>query len=120
MSTRHGQVRLYDTRTGQRRPVTELTWDKDNVANTALAPVTETQQVIVGTNTGTMGLWDWRVGQGYRGLVRKYLGSVGAVRDIATQPGAQNRGLYFLSYLKFKEILIFALWVWTDSSVCGG
>merc|ERR1712112_320037 len=27
------------------------------------------------------------MGQGYRGLVRKYGGSVGAVRDIATQPG---------------------------------
>jgi len=87
VATRHGQVRLYDTRTGKRRPVTELTWDKEDVANTALAPVTDTQQVIVGTNTGTMGLWDFRAGQGYRGLVRKYGGSVGAVRDIATQPG---------------------------------
>merc|ERR1712173_204770 len=86
-ATRHGQVRLYDTRTGKRRPVTELTWDKEDVANTALAPVTDSQQVIVGTNTGTMGLWDFRAGQGYRGLVRKFGGSVGSVRDIATQPG---------------------------------
>ena len=60
-------------------------------AITALAPVTDMQQVIVGTNTGTMGLWDFRTGQGYRGLVRKFGGSVGAVRDIATQPGAENQ-----------------------------
>ena len=93
VSTRHGQVRLYDTRTGKRRPVTELTWDKEDVANTALAPVTDTQQVIVGTNTGTMGLFDFRAGQGYRGLVRKYGGSVGAVRDIATQPGEEHQYL---------------------------
>ena len=86
-------MRLYDTRTGKRRPVTELTWDKEDVANTALAPVTDTQQVIVGTNTGTMGLFDFRAGQGYRGLVRKYGGSVGAVRDIATQPGEENQYL---------------------------
>ena len=91
-------MRLYDTRTGKRRPVTELTWDKEDVANTALAPVADTQQVIVGTNTGTMGLWDFRAGQGYRGLVRKYGGSVGAVRDIATQPGAENQCLSFISY----------------------
>ena len=95
VATRHGQVRLYDTRTGKRRPVTELTWDKEDVANTALAPVTDTQQVIVGTNTGTMGLWDFRAGQGYRGLVRKFGGSVGAVRDIATQPGAENQSWKF-------------------------
>ena len=83
------QVRLYDVRSGQRRPVTELRWPdaKDEEAsNTALAAV-ERDQVLVGTNTGTIGLWDFRAGRGYRGLVRKYGGSVGAVRDIATQPG---------------------------------
>ena len=63
------------------------------MANTALAPVTDTQQVIVGTNTGTMGLFDFRAGQGYRGLVRKNGDSVGAVRDITTLPGEENKYL---------------------------
>ena len=83
------QVRLYDVRSGQRRPVTELRWPDakdEDTSNTALAAV-ERDQVVVGTNTGTIGLWDFRAGRGYRGLVRKYGGSVGAVRDIATQPG---------------------------------
>jgi len=86
VTTRYGQTRLYDVRSDRRRPITELTWDTEGVANTSLACVDQ-HQVIVGTNTGTMGLWDFRAGQGYRGLVRKYGGSVGAVRDIATQPG---------------------------------
>merc|ERR1712059_46995 len=42
-----------------------------------------------GTNTGKMALWDWRVGKGYQGLIRKFGGCVGAVREIATQPGNQ-------------------------------
>lgn len=75
-------------RSGQRRPVSELSWPDDGAVNTSMASAgVEGQQVIVGTNTGMMGLWDFRAGQGYRGLVRKYGGSVGAVRDIATQPG---------------------------------
>ena len=86
VASRHGQVRLYDVRS-QRRPVAELVWPQ---ANTSLASV-DRDQVIVGTNTGTMGLWDFRAGQGYRGLVRKYGGSVGAVRDIATQPGGAHQ-----------------------------
>ena len=86
LCSRHGQIRKYDVRSGQRRPVAELTWDTEGVANTSLASVAG-DQVIVGTNTGTLGLWDFRAGAGYRGLVRKYDGCVGAVRDIATKPG---------------------------------
>ena len=53
-----------------------------------------------------MGLWDWRAGQGYKGLVRKYggcfdannkkwsnmnfPGCVGAVKEISTQPGNKH------------------------------
>ena len=86
--SKHGQIRLYDMRTEKRRPVMELSWDKDQVSNTAINSVEE-QQVIVGTSAGKMGLWDFRVGQGYKGLVRKYGGCVGAVRDIATSQGNQ-------------------------------
>eukprot|EP00090_Calanus_glacialis_P041497 TRINITY_DN7337_c0_g1_i1.p1 TRINITY_DN7337_c0_g1~~TRINITY_DN7337_c0_g1_i1.p1 ORF type:complete len:434 (-),score=152.92 TRINITY_DN7337_c0_g1_i1:44-1345(-) len=84
--SRHGQIRLYDLRTDKRRPVMELGWGEEQVANTAITSVEE-QQVIVGTSAGKMGLWDFRVGQGFKGLVRKYGGCVGAVRDIATTPG---------------------------------
>jgi len=84
--SRHGQVRLYDRRTDKRRPVMELNWGEEQMANTAITSVEE-QQVIVGTSAGKLGLWDFRVGQGYRGLVRKYGGCVGAVKDIATSPG---------------------------------
>jgi len=84
--SKHGQIRLYDMRTQQRKPVMELGWDEEQVANTAINSVEE-QQVIVGTSAGKMGLWDFRVGQGFKGLIRKYGGCVGAVKDIATSQG---------------------------------
>ena len=85
ITSRHGQTRLYDTRSGRRRPVSEVRWEEET-AGTALARVGE-QQVIVGTNTGLLALWDLRAGQGYRGMVRKYGGCVGAVREISTSQG---------------------------------
>ena len=39
---------------------------------------------------GKLGLWDWRSGQGYKGLVRKYGGCVGAVKEISIQPGNKH------------------------------
>jgi len=94
--SRHGEMRRYDVREGgaQRRPVAELVWVEESkgegrVANTAIAALGE-QQVIVGTSRGKLGLWDWRSGQGYKGLVRKYGGCVGAVKEISTQPGNQH------------------------------
>ena len=39
--SRHGQIRLYDLRTEKRRPVMELCWDEEQVANTAIASVEE-------------------------------------------------------------------------------
>ena len=95
-------------RSGQRRPVTELRWPdaKDEEAsNTALAAV-ERDQVLVGTNTGTIGLWDFRAGRGYRGLVRKYGGSVGAVRDIATQPGGLFIQITLRIFLNWDAMLV--------------
>jgi len=86
--SRHGQIRLYDLRTDKRRPVMDLNWGEEQAANTAIASVEE-QQVIVGTSGGKLGLWDFRAGQGYRGLVRKYGGCVGAVTDITTSLGSK-------------------------------
>jgi len=94
--SRHGEIRRYDVREGgtQRRPVAELVWVEESkgegrVANTAIAPLGE-QEAIVGTSRGKLGLWDWRSGQGYKGLVRKYGGCVGAVKEISTQPGNKH------------------------------
>ena len=88
VTSRHGQTRLYDLRSGQRRPQHEVSWEEKEggVANTAIARL-EQHQVIVGTSAGLLGLWDLRAGEGYHGLVRKYGGCVGAVREISTQPG---------------------------------
>ena len=85
VTSRHGQTRQYDLRTGQRRPVSEVRWEEET-ASTAVARLGD-HQVIVGTNTGLMALWDLRAGHGYRGLVRKYGGCVGAVREISTSQG---------------------------------
>ena len=43
--SRHGQIRLYDLRSGQRRPVSELTWpdSDDGIVNTSLACVDQQQ-----------------------------------------------------------------------------
>ena len=90
VTSRHGQTRLYDLRSGQRRPAGEVSWEEEGVANTAIARQEE-HQVIVGTSAGLLGLWDLRAGQGYRGLVRKYGGCVGAVRQISTQPGEEEQ-----------------------------
>jgi len=94
--SKHGEIRRYDVREGgaQRRPISELVWVEESkgegrVANTAIAALGE-QQVIVGTTRGKLGLWDWRSGQGYKGLVRKYGGCVGAVKEISTQPGNKH------------------------------
>ena len=57
--SRHRQVRLYDRRTDKRRPVMELNWGKEQMANTAITSV-EDQQVIVGTSAGKLGLWDFK------------------------------------------------------------
>lgn len=91
--SRYGEIRKYDVRIGgkQRRPVAEVVWEEvskgqGRVSNTAIAALGE-DQVIVGTSQGKLGLWDWRAGAGHQGVVRKYGGCVGAVREISTQPG---------------------------------
>ena len=65
--SRHGHIRLYDTREGKRRPVSELEWPEDcgPVANSVLCTVTD-KTVAVGTSGGLLGLWDFRTAAGYR------------------------------------------------------
>lgn len=94
LCSRHGDIRLYDTR-AQRRPVVELGWAGEESAPpacTAIAAVGD-HQVVIGTSTGQLGLFDWRAGAGsYRGLVRKLGGCVGAVRSLATSGDNRHCG----------------------------
>lgn len=84
--SRHGHIRLYDTRSGKRRPVLQLEWmEKGEMeACTAIAASNDENQVIVGSSQGKLALWDFRKGKGDKGLFRKYKGCVGAIKDIGT------------------------------------
>ena len=80
---RHGHVRLYDTRAGkggaQRRPIMELEYPDQSL--TAISATGHDKQVLVGTSSGQLAMFDFR--QEKKGLTRKYKGSVGGIRSIA-------------------------------------
>ncbi len=78
-ANRHGQVRLYDARTQSRRPVQEAKFEEQTL--TCVASTPKEYQVLVGSTTGQLGLFDLR--QDRRGLFRKYKGCVGSVRSVA-------------------------------------
>jgi len=82
--SRHGHIRKYDLSSSQRRPAVELIWtEKDeNQTCTAICAINE-NQVIVGTATGKLALWDFSPSAGFKGLVRKFKGCTGAVKDIS-------------------------------------
>ncbi|KAK6622747.1 hypothetical protein RUM43_008590 [Polyplax serrata] len=80
VSTRHGQVRLYDTK-AQRRPVIDI-----NIENQSLNTITlchNNNQVIVGSTTGHLMMADLR-GKGK--ILHRYKGPVGSVRQVAAHP----------------------------------
>merc|ERR1711874_31931 len=105
--SRHGHIRLYDTRSSssRRRPVSQLTWTEkgEDLALTAIAATQDTNQVLVGSAQGKVGLWDFRKGVGDKGLFRKYNGCVGSVRDIATA------GPYFCTVGLDRFLRVFAV-----------
>ena len=79
--SKHGHVRRYDVRSGQRRPVTELEWEEE--APTACCATDSADQILVGAGTGKLGLFDWRkTGKKENCVVQKYKGCVGSVRDV--------------------------------------
>jgi len=81
--SRYGHIRKYDIRGVQRRPSSDLIWQEkdEDLTCTAICTVNE-NQVLVGTSTGKLALWDFTPNAGYRGLIRKYKGCVGAVKSI--------------------------------------
>ena len=49
-------------------------------------------QVLVGTSTGKLALWDFRHGEGYKGQIRKYKGCTGAIKGLYHVPGTEYFG----------------------------
>jgi len=79
--SKHGHVRQYDIRCGQRRPVIELEWADE--APTSCAALAGGHQILVGSGTGKVVAFDWRnTGKKDTGIVQKYRGCVGSVRSI--------------------------------------
>jgi len=76
--SRHGHVRLYDTRKGQRRPVINMAW-QDEVL-TAVSSTPCDYEIIVGTAAGHVAQYDLRMS--HKGMRRKYRGCTGAIRSI--------------------------------------
>ncbi|XP_026746653.1 WD repeat-containing protein 74-like [Trichoplusia ni] len=74
--SRHGYVRLYDSR-AQRRPVINV--DFENMAATCIASSFDERQVLVGFGRGQLHQVDLRKGKPDKG----YKGSAGAITDIA-------------------------------------
>ncbi|XP_072941228.1 WD repeat-containing protein 74 [Epargyreus clarus] len=73
--SRHGYVRLYDTR-AQRRPVCNV--DTASMAATCISPSDDERQVYVGFGRGQLHQVDLREGR----LSKGYKGAVGAVSDV--------------------------------------
>jgi len=85
--SRYGHIRKYDI-TGkskkERKPVKDLIWkyQDDKVTCTALCAIND-HQVIVGSATGKINMFDFSFNVGMKGQLRKYRDCVGAVRDIS-------------------------------------
>ncbi|KAL0808325.1 hypothetical protein ABMA28_012814 [Loxostege sticticalis] len=80
--SRHGYVRLYDTR-AQRRPVCNVEF---TMAATCIAPSFDERQVLVGFGRGQLHQVDLRNGRPDKG----YKGSAGAITDVVAVPVGQD------------------------------
>ncbi|KAJ8704167.1 hypothetical protein PYW07_013461 [Mythimna separata] len=80
--SRHGYVRLYDTR-AQRRPVVSV--DFENMAATCITNSFDERQVLVGFGRGQLHQVDLRGGKPDKG----YKGAAGAIADIAVVSGTR-------------------------------
>ncbi|KAG1651012.1 WD repeat-containing protein 74 [Nymphon striatum] len=79
-STGTHTVRLYDTKTRQRKPIFEISYDEYPL--TSLAIPNDENYVIVGNTKGYMALLDLRK----KAMVHCYKGFAGSVRSIACHP----------------------------------
>ncbi|XP_037071975.1 WD repeat-containing protein 74-like isoform X2 [Pollicipes pollicipes] len=78
---RHSAVRLYDTASGQRRPVLSMTVGDDEPL-TCMALTHRQHQVLVGSGRGRLELCDLRMGRSLQALK----GLAGSVRSVVCHP----------------------------------
>ena len=80
--TRYGDIRLYDTRNEQRRPVLKLDWPEEVL--TAISSTPSSHEILVGTATGHLALYDIRMDK--KGMKKKFRGCSGGIRSIDCHP----------------------------------
>jgi len=85
--SRYGDVRLYDSKVVNKRPVINMKFADHPLM--AISTTRNDRQVIVGSGQGRMGLIDLRNGK----VVHNFVGSVGGIRSISAHP----TGPYFVS-----------------------
>jgi len=104
--SKHGHIRLYDTRCGQRRPVMATQWQDEAPVSVAAL---DDHKLVVGSGTGKLALVDWNAkpskSEGL--IVQKYKGCVGSVRSIKVAPASS--GKYFVTagldrYLRIFDV----------------
>lgn len=83
VGTRYGQIRLYDVRVENRRPVSNVQFVDHPIMS--IAATINDRQVIVGTARGEAGLYDLR-NPGKEKLCLKYFGHAGSIRSIVASP----------------------------------
>jgi len=80
--SRHGHIRLYDTKGHQRRPVLSMEWPDEVL--TAVSSTPCDHDILVGTATGHIAHYDIRMT--HKGMRGKYRGCTGGIRSINCHP----------------------------------
>jgi len=78
--SRHGQVRLYDPKAGQRRPIATALPEEESW--TCIGVTSRPNQVVVGSGKGRMVLFDFR----QQKVIHAYRGFTGGIRELACHP----------------------------------
>jgi len=78
--SKHGQVRLYDPKSGQRRPVASCSPEDESW--TCIGVVSRPNQVVVGSGRGRMVLFDFR----QQKVIHAYRGFTGSIRELVCHP----------------------------------
>ena len=104
--SKHGHVRQYDVRSGQRRPVLAFEWEGE--APTACSATGSAHQILVGAGTGKLAMFDWRkTGKKDSGMAKKYKGCVGSIRCIRST-GDESRPYFATAgldrYLRIYDV----------------
>lgn len=80
--TRYGHVRLYDCKSGQRRPVMSIDWPDQVLTATASTPSSD--EILVASASGQIAQFDIRMS--HKGMRKKYRGCTGGIRSLKCHP----------------------------------